>query len=71
MGTFLRKFRLTSAIFLSILMNLQKLLKPCHSVHSEKSLINYITNITKISYFLRDHQFFAGLFSALSPGEGI
>ena len=42
---------MTSAIFLSILMNLQKTLKPCHSEHSEKSLINYFTNITKISDF--------------------
>jgi len=40
-----------SYFFLSILMNLQKVIKPCHSEHSEKSLIYYFTNITKISDF--------------------
>ena len=42
---------MTSAIFLSILMNLQKVLKPCHSEHSEKSLTNYFTKTQRFQAY--------------------
>ena len=54
-GKIFEEIPIDISYFLSILMNLQKVLKPCHSLHSEKSLINYFSNITKVSYFLRNH----------------
>ena len=54
MGKFLRKCRLTSAIILSILMNLQKVLKPCHLKCIEKYCLSDNTNIIKIFRFARN-----------------